>query len=239
MTSDIYGKVAQQLLPKCHQKVSNLTHRLPPAVLGEIFIYWQHLHDNKWPRGPGSVLPARVCQQWRVVATATSKLWTYFRYHTPRSRIIANPDVEFEMTTTWLERSKGQPLRIHFVLSELEDTANRTAIDDPVLSLLKAQAHRWEDIIMHIAELPHPLLQSIPLELPMLRTLRVDNLHSFGSIFNYNFNSFRNAPSLRVLTLGHRISSPILDVHWENLTHFTLQSFEIRLENVTTFLLGV
>lgn len=55
---------------------------------------------------------------------------------------------------------------------------------------------------------------------------KVDNLHYFGSIFNYDFNGSKNAPSLGVLTLCYRISSPILDVHWENLTHFTFKSLD-------------
>lgn len=211
------NRVTLQKHSHSYQNLLNPIRRLPVEVLGGIFILCQGS-----TRRDRSILPALVCRHWRDVAIATPRLWDRLRIPYPGKR-----SADAEMTQIWLERSGGLPLKIdlgHFgivvIHNDIEGPHTRKD-NSAIYKSLNSHAHRWKDVKIAVIKPMFPFLSEIPEPLTMLHSLHLDGpkdkSHQLKKLSN-----FGNAPALRVLTLGRRVTPKLPKFPWAQLTTCTL-----------------
>lgn len=202
-------------------QVDNATRRLPVEILQEIFIQMQVMLCGK------SIVPtAQVCHHWREIAIATPELWNHFSIQYDIKRILANED----MTPIWLQRSGSQPLNITLKLGRPEpdpSLINYHPYSDGEYGTLDAMiidhASRWKVLKLSGTVALRPFLLRIPESLPMLHSLHIDgDAYPGYSKALVTLDSFRNAPALRVFTLGWSVSFARPGIPWAQLTTCTI-----------------
>ena len=203
-----------QLFSNRHENTLNPTRRLPAEILGEIFIRWQLTAGDSL-----AVTPALVCQHWRAVAVATSELWRSFRVTS-----FTTTELDVEMTSRWLGRSRGQPLNIALTGTGVDAQITNIA-NHPLFSMLIDHSDRWKNLRLYIAPGSHALvpqwLPNLPQCLPSLHSLEIDG-DFYEPFSDFPDSQFRNAPLLRVISFAQRVSTTIPQLPWFQLTHCTL-----------------
>ncbi|KAF7981048.1 hypothetical protein HWV62_35506 [Athelia sp. TMB] len=203
-----------------HNNLLSPTRRLPIDVLGSIFLHFQGMS----PSGR-SIVPTQVCRHWRDATLATSELWSHFKIWWRAHSDDDTRAIEVaEMTRAWLERSSGRPLKLEFGPFYGIRGYSMECSDIELFALIKNQAHRWQDVELNVVEpVLSMLVASIPLNLPMLRSLQLDGPPGYNHQLS-PCNAFRHAPALRTIELRGRISSLLPDLPWSQLTSCNLAS---------------
>ncbi|KAL0959827.1 hypothetical protein HGRIS_011505 [Hohenbuehelia grisea] len=117
---------------------------------------------------------SKVCKQWRYIVINTSVFWTDLQLSL-RSQYTEGFT---QLVKTCIPRSKSAPLQVAIYGRSASDFDGHTEIeDDPVLSFLVAQSHRWEFLAIYLMfERPIPRnLAAVRGNLPLLRTLTIGN----------------------------------------------------------------
>ncbi|KAF7974254.1 hypothetical protein HWV62_13156 [Athelia sp. TMB] len=203
-----------QLFSNRHKNALNHPRRLPAEILGEIFIRWQLAAE-----GSLAVTPALVCQHWRAVAMATSELWRTFRFTS-----LTTTELDVEMTSRWLGRSRGQLLNINLTGTEVDAQITNIA-NQPPFSMLIEHSDRWKDLRLYIPcvyKAPAPQwLRTLPRCWPSLRSLEIGG-GSYEPFVDFPDSQFRDAPLLRAVSFTRRVFTTIPQLPWSQLTHCTL-----------------
>ncbi|KAK1221036.1 hypothetical protein PQX77_016170 [Marasmius sp. AFHP31] len=112
--------------------------RLPSEVLQEIFIFASVAeYGNMF--GVASTWESRtlrisaVCYRWRSITLDTPEIWTRFGVELTQRALTP--------VQLFLDRSKSRPLSLAMIQMTTVDGAT---LDEPVLSLLISQSHRWQ-----------------------------------------------------------------------------------------------
>ncbi|KAF7981069.1 hypothetical protein HWV62_35548 [Athelia sp. TMB] len=203
------------------QNVLHPTHRLPVEILGDIFIHWRGMAQEKWEEygKAWSTTPAEVCQQWRAVAVSNSRLWSHLNIPCHSQ----NPANTAELTRIWLDRSGSRPLAIEVGYTFLGHIRRRWGSVKENISafeLIKEQAYRWKTIRIRTEKTCGltSLLENIPENLPLLSILDISGL----SRPETSLKKLKYAPALRELILDRNIFSFFAQFPWAQLTSCVL-----------------
>ncbi|KAF7972270.1 hypothetical protein HWV62_18600 [Athelia sp. TMB] len=205
-----------------YQNALHPTRRLPAEILGEIFIQWRDMQQEKWEeRGktwPST--PSKVCQHWRAVAVSTSRLWNHLNIPCHGH----NPTATAELTRIWLERSGSLPLAIEIGYTFLgHHWRPRGSVRENLSAceLVKNQAFRWKTIRIRTEKTcaMTSFLESFPEDMPLLSILDISGPTSAETS---SFTTLKYVPALRELVLDRNIFLFRYQFPWAQLTSCTL-----------------
>ncbi|KAH9475801.1 hypothetical protein JR316_0011361 [Psilocybe cubensis] len=221
-----------------HRSVLSSQRKLPPEILGEIFLLAADGCRLTWPPTNASAdempwLLCKVCSYWRTVAYSLPKLWSEvhmdIRYPiaVPSSLDSDVADTTYESTLrlgerflqTCLDRSGNQLLTFSIKVDGLLDKAHS------FLEMLVQHSERWEDVSLHLDIFSHhSILAPARDRVPNLRRLHIGTSLS-DSMPPTPLDAFENAPKLKELSLT-RIIHPfhIIRLPWSQITHLTSNS---------------
>ncbi|KAJ7218749.1 hypothetical protein C8J57DRAFT_1732202 [Mycena rebaudengoi] len=193
-----------------HQSVFSVTRRVPPEILGEIFLLTLPSQKDVMSDEASCVdsspwLVGRICSRWREIALALPELWTTVSingYDGPN----AHPSLLLRWVKMLLHRSANQLLHIY-----LASPSYGFDISPEVLEILADSSPRWETV-QTASEWFHPNGHMDRIK------GRLDRLKSLS--FPYDFAQgelFAEAPQLRRLELPKGFAG---DFPWAQLTYF-------------------
>lgn len=240
-----------------HRSVLSAVRRLPPEILGEIFLFAAAGCRLIWPptSASDSAMPwllGKVCSYWRTVAFSLPRLWSEIhmdvRYQIPLSSSTDLYDKTYESMLRFgekflqscLNRSGNEMLTFSIEVDGLRDMAH------PLLEILVQHSERWEDVSLHLDIFSHhTVLAPAKNRVPNLRRLHIGTSLS-DSMPPTPLDAFENAPKLKELSLT-RIIHPfhIIRIPWSQITHLISKSNTFRegeftqimrhTENLTSF----
>ncbi|KAG9088729.1 hypothetical protein FS749_001940 [Ceratobasidium sp. UAMH 11750] len=98
-------------------------HRLPPEVLGSIFLRtvlsyscFEKPGGWKYRWNALTTIPS-VCNRWRRVATSIRALWNHVDLDAGHGENEKSSQLLLDRTQLWLERARGIPIHLHFLTS--------------------------------------------------------------------------------------------------------------------------
>ncbi|TRM63967.1 hypothetical protein BD626DRAFT_629726 [Schizophyllum amplum] len=128
--------------------------RLPPELLGEIFLHLQKHEPSMLELIELDCVIARVCTSWRHIALGTPRLWS--------SIDVRSDTVDAEKCLRrYLPRSKSCPLEITC------DTAGQPGL----LPLLCEHASRWQSLILQMSSADYRAVT--PIDTPLLLRAKI------------------------------------------------------------------
>ncbi|PBK95892.1 hypothetical protein ARMGADRAFT_752448 [Armillaria gallica] len=219
-----------------HRPVLAAVRRLPPEIIGEIFLHtlswddWTFYHRVHNTRlGPWSY--SRVSHLWRTVSLSLSQLWCEFSFNEIDAAACCEPPVS--TLKLWLDRSGDLPLRIY---GEVEGDATVPCYE-AMARLIVSQCHRWEIFVWEEALytratvatgdvrdteaventaapcrqelLPGEIWDGADAEHVLARP-QLRQFHAGGTVKSNPFRLLQSAPNLTTLSLGLDIPSHFL-----------------------------
>ncbi|KAI0738650.1 hypothetical protein C8Q80DRAFT_255054 [Daedaleopsis nitida] len=166
-------------------------NRIPPELLGEIFLFAQSVASGPWTLFPLLI----VCRHWFVVAATTPRLWC--------SILVASD--RLDRVRTWLARSKECPISV--------DTA--IYLRTPLIDVLKPHVHRLRELMFGVVQPeaePHLIDFLRNHTMPMLETFTVSIDHddsSSSDLVEFSPDRFPRLKFLGLSSLQTLPSSPI------------------------------
>ncbi|KAJ7622696.1 hypothetical protein B0H17DRAFT_1112416 [Mycena rosella] len=128
-----------------HKALISYPRRLPPDILGEIFIACLPVDRNAvMSVDEAPLVLCRICSAWRTLALSTPRLWASL--HTPASFILVD-ERRVAAVLKWLQRSGACPLSLTFIgegwdwAPSIGPGSIRALVED-----LAASSDRWRDI---------------------------------------------------------------------------------------------
>lgn len=227
-------QVQKSLKAECasHRQLLAPARRLPPELLGEIFL---HLARNHGPVDDSYWYIGAVCKRWRYVALANHRLWTKLDIPIPGYRASSKADCH--RISMALQRSGLHPLTVS-VDYQRERARSMSAKGLRALSdtlrLISSTVHRWK-----VADLrtlgPEALSSCLKVShAPLLEELSLSFL--FG-VLQATPISFRDCPRLHTLTLSLGIYP--LDLPWHQITDLRLLHFSLDPQHRAEYLTRV
>ncbi|KAK0244661.1 hypothetical protein EDD85DRAFT_207378 [Armillaria nabsnona] len=210
-----------------HRPVLAAVRRLPPEIIGEIFLHtlswddWTSYHRVHNTRlGPWSY--SHVSRLWRTIALSLSQLWSEFSFNEIDAAACCEPPVS--TLKLWLDRSGDLPLRIY---GEVGGDATVPRYE-AMARLIVSQCHRWEIFIWEEAPyrrapvgtgdvrdteapcrqelLPEEIWDGADAEHVLARP-QLRQFHAGGTVKSNPFRLLQSAPNLTTLSLGLDIPS--------------------------------
>jgi len=184
--------------------------RLPPEIMGEIFMLYQELHCHKKDvhyREPiishklmTALRLSSVSSLWRNISLSTPYLWSRFN-------ICLTPDIEpvhtRELLELYISRSKQLPLCFQLYIDIEDVIVNEEHMR--ILRLLTEECHRWGHVIWNPYFVPHEGMRSFLNTKRLLPILQALDLREHESEdWDPMDSMFAGATSLRELTMQIR-----------------------------------
>ena len=216
-------------LDLCHRILSPL-RRLPPEILGEIFLICKDEASGKphriLRRQPPSVL-SQVCQSWRQVAINLPRLWDTFRVDYKPTTTFYPPELSDHLVPLsrvidiWAHRSKPLPINIA-IHSNHQFSGSRSMHPSLVASLRNLSPRiRKLDIQTGLKSVLEPIFSLPAAEFPALESLQL-SATEFG-VWNSRITAFGVSPKLRKVTLNIRPAHPFrVFLPWPQITHLDM-----------------
>ncbi|KAJ7218715.1 hypothetical protein C8J57DRAFT_273803 [Mycena rebaudengoi] len=194
-----------------HQSVISVARRIPPEILGEIFLLTLPSQETMWHTtscvDSSPWLVGRICSRWRKIALDLPELWTTVSIHKLSEGTDAHPSLLLYRLEMLLQRSANQPLHLHlgFPPSYL---AALTSVE--VHEVLVDSSLRWETVqAASIWFSPDGPMDRIKGRLDNLKSLSFFDSPPHGELF-------ADAPQLRRLISTEAFAS---DFPWTQLTY--------------------
>ncbi|KAJ7218737.1 hypothetical protein C8J57DRAFT_1198931 [Mycena rebaudengoi] len=193
-----------------HQSVISVTRRVPPEILGEIFLMTLPSQEDVLSDEASCVdsspwLVGRICSRWREIALALPELWTTILIN-DYDGSNAHPSLLLRRVKILLHRSANQSLHIY-----LAPPSYGSIISPEVLEILVDSSPRWETVQTASNWFyPNGHMDRIKGRLDRLKSLSFSYDAAQGELF-------AEAPQLR------RLESPegcTGDFPWAQLTYF-------------------
>ncbi|KAJ7126802.1 hypothetical protein C8R44DRAFT_733530 [Mycena epipterygia] len=129
---------------EAHRALLSPIRRMPPEVLGEIFIHCLPKETYITPSvAQCPLLLTQISSNWRCVALATPALWASIAVNLSISSCLPN----LCLIETWIARSGSCPLSFHIAESIQKDYYNAGMITSAsVLELFAPHYNRWQHI---------------------------------------------------------------------------------------------
>ncbi|KAF9479215.1 hypothetical protein BDN70DRAFT_834814 [Pholiota conissans] len=197
--------------------------RLPPEILGEIFLFASSGCTIQWPPSPRRLLASagqddmpwllcQICSYWRTAAISFPKLWHSVHLNLQYPSRVAEAQSFLGLC---LERSKNE-------LLTLSIEGNGLTAMLPILEMLLVHSERWEDVSLS-SDFFFDFRENFALaknRVPNLRRLCIETtLEDLPP--SRPLEAFEDAPNLRELSMTH-IIHPLQNfrVPWSQITHF-------------------
>jgi len=147
----------------------SLIHRLPPELLSNIFLLYDHT-SGTFPTSFAWTV-AHVCSRWRQIAFNTPRLWSTIILDVSSLHVIRHRlDSRLQFLDTCLALSKSVP--IDFIVCLPFPWLQQTAVPEAVLGRLCLHTRRWRqafffssmDVLTpwaHVIRCNTPILQSL------------------------------------------------------------------------------
>jgi len=202
---------------RLHKMVLSPARRLPPELLGEIFVQCLDKSNNLSKTTPPYVL-SKVCQRWRKVALSLPDLWRHLPPLVSSASVNLRVRQRMACVEAHLERSGNAGLTFYFCKSTTPE------VDDCILEALFRHSRRWERISLKISEEVCAHFSRVKGRLPSLSSLMLDiERHS-----NLHVDMFENAPNLREVQLETRNWSGPVELPWSQLIKYTETDYESK-----------
>ncbi|KAK7008294.1 hypothetical protein R3P38DRAFT_2552210 [Favolaschia claudopus] len=220
-----------------HHSILSAVRRLPPEILGEIFLLAlpdvdyidsdvaEHIKGTPW-------LLSHVCRRWRAAIQGNPLLWSNIHVDTInlRRRIIhtfREDEHPLRALETQITLSDNAPLFVDFWMSR--DTEGNSPEFSKFFELVLGQSNRWQQLKVCWSGRA-PALHLLSCLTDQLAHLQRLFFHPYG--FRYQLppalgSLFALAPSLREALLTSNDftdPSPPLDLPWHQLTRLRLRS---------------
>ncbi|KAK7033297.1 hypothetical protein R3P38DRAFT_790814 [Favolaschia claudopus] len=132
---------------EAHRALLSPIRRIPPEVLGEIFIHCLARQSMEpFVQASGDQFPlllTQISSNWRNVALATPALWTSLAINITTASCIPNLD----LIKTWIARSGSCPLSFYIEETIQKDYYTEGIITSAsILELYAPHYHRWRNI---------------------------------------------------------------------------------------------
>ncbi|KAF7348441.1 Beta-lactamase domain-containing protein [Mycena venus] len=190
---------------------------LPTEIAGDIFSdYVGKAHDIR-QRDSGPLVLISVCQRWREIGLSTCSLWASVSLLIT-SKCRWNDAKHFPLFELWLFRAGSHPLDIS--VSAPNGTPSR------MLSFLSRYSAQWRSFAFFF----HPSEAAVLDDLihgyiPYLAKLDISGIpDGSGPVL---LNAFREAPSLREVSLSHAALQSV-SLPWIQLTHLKINGSLFR-----------
>jgi len=199
--------------------------RMPPEVLGQIFLWTQPSLDDASDRGWSDVkyspwILTHINRRWRAIALSIPTLWSLVCIDYSDER-----PYPLDMIRTQIQRART--LKIHFFGCQERDSSPQMEM----FKLLSERSSLWEELSLRLTSSLFPLLATLRDRVQLLRRvcLRWDNQESQEGV--ESINCFQTAVSLvdidvssvhrfvpTLLPMYHQLMRYDLDAPWD--THF-------------------
>jgi hypothetical protein len=122
---------------------------VPDQILQEIF---RHCLPDTPYVVPGArsapLVLTHVCRRWRAVVQGTSELWSSIAL---RDRGVWNSELEVEMMTRWLDRSRARPVRMSIVCAPCTDFGlDGNALCSGIFQLAIAHSAQLRELCLNV-----------------------------------------------------------------------------------------
>ncbi|KIJ15882.1 hypothetical protein PAXINDRAFT_11459 [Paxillus involutus ATCC 200175] len=197
---------------EAHQAFISCIRRLPPEILGEIFIQCLPPHPHIKPSSRAApLLLTRICRGWRQVAFSTPRLWCSLELWWPRLPRIQQ---ESQFYHHWLSRARSCPLSLAVDAS----CYRRDVRAYEVTESLQPYTSQVARLLLAFDEVTAPEL--LLKDVPMLEHLTLRGW--LGHWHPRRISITQPQPRLRSLTIISKPFSPgvlsFFDPGWANLT---------------------
>ena len=216
-------------LDLCHRILSPL-RRLPPEILGEIFLICKDEASGKphkiLRRQPPGVL-SQVCRSWRQVAINLPRLWDTFRVDYKPTTTFHPPELHDHLVPLsrvidiWAHRSKPLPMNIS--IHSNHQFSGFRSIHPSLVASLRNLSHRIRklDVQTGLKSILEPIFSLPVAEFPALESLQL-SATEFG-VWNSPITAFGVSPKLRKVTLNIRPAHPFrIFLPWPQITHLDM-----------------
>jgi hypothetical protein len=236
-TLEDYRSTLQTTLAQ-HQVALSPIRKLPPELLGEIFLFVSLNAILEWPGIPGvrgDVMPwvlCKICKYWRAVAISIPGLWSNIRLNFQNSTRI---EVAQHFLGLCLPRSKNELLTLSLQAEDLSTVL-------PIWNTLLTLSERWKDISLkgNLFTKSQNYLTLAKNRVPNLRRLCIETkrFEDWGNLPpSWPLEAFEHAENLRELYMTH-IVYPLQNVRvpWSQITHFTSKGSLFRNNEFTVIM---
>ncbi|KAF8189874.1 hypothetical protein K438DRAFT_1832229 [Mycena galopus ATCC 62051] len=183
---------------------------LPPEITAEIFSHYVGIvvHGIFW-KGHGPLRLATVCKSWREISFSTHSLWASVLIN---DECNWNDPVNLNFLQRWISRAGNHPLDLCLIQSESPD----------LVPLLSRHSSQWRSLRL-------TLDSSNILALNSMGCGRVPSLTKLSVAMPVpglpaNVTAFREAPSLREVSLSNLGSLQSIALPWIQLTHLKVSN---------------
>ncbi|KAJ7784164.1 hypothetical protein B0H16DRAFT_1491532 [Mycena metata] len=209
------------------QQLDDITYpilTLPAEITSEIFLQClpgneSVFHRTLWKPYPAPISLLHICREWRFIAIATPRLWTFLQLNLPDlpDRFLKTERYK-EFLSEWLARVCGRPLSLE--LATLDYFPNP---GEPARLLVTHTLHSLASHIrtLHLSIYPDHY-PPIPLDFPLLRELLLGYTTDSEEEFNVenSIQTFSAAPQLRDIYMFCKAAPSFFAMPWHQLTVF-------------------
>ena len=214
-----------------HRALLSPARRLPPEIVGEIFVRClPTTHNPAKSTTEAPLLLGRICSVWRNISLFTPRLWSSMHLVVPTHYDSAkiNPIIQLrcEALKEWLGRSGTLPLSISLTIPNNGYSADISAT--PLFESLIQFSHRWNIIDLRV---PYGLLEPLNVltkdDVPCLEAIKIDDIFNWdgGTLPQWHFSIFGTAPRLHRVSFVHFQGDPHnLPLPWARLTELSIET---------------
>ena len=217
-----------------HRALLSPARRLPPEIVGEIFVHClPTTHNAVKSTTEAPLLLGRICSAWRNISLLTPRLWSSIHLvipiHHDASKFNSIIQLRCKALKEWLGRSGTLPLSISLTTSNNGYCAHLSSAATPLMETLIQFSHRWNSIDLRV---PYGLLQSFNVltkdDVPCLEVIKIDDINWDRTQYftQWHFSILDAAPRL------HRVSFVLsqrdprnLPLPWARLTELSLETY--------------
>ena len=243
------------------QRNSNLPFFCLPLEIC-IVIFSLACHKGRLPKQRKKIplittafLISSVCHRWRVMACSAPELWRSVSL-CMRPYIKDHSEIQAELLDQWLRLAKSLPLSITMTFDPDETLENDEALESEselcltalaaVTSVATSRSHQWESLDLYLPFTWAEIFESRMGHIPNLKSLDLYIDTGGTDMFQRSklpfSTTFRDAPKLRTVTIGHENIHVGLPYHqleeltfWDYTNDLPSEAFLSRCTNLKNF----
>ncbi|KAJ7704175.1 hypothetical protein B0H16DRAFT_1638072 [Mycena metata] len=218
---------------EAHLALISPARRLPPDLLGEVFVACLPKHRNcAMSATEAPVLLGRVCSSWRTISLSTPRLWSslhiaeptwqYDLANVPRTFVEQKLVQRIEAAKAWLIRSGQCPLSISLQSSWLRDSPSDTP--EHIIPTLLSFASRWACLDLSIpSSALLAMSQLTAADVPMLQTVKITQTDTTqDTIGPLDSLAFLGGREIHSFSLKGRCFWPFEGLCWDRLIEISI-----------------
>ncbi|KAF7345523.1 ABC protein [Mycena venus] len=166
--------------------------RMPPEVLGEIFLWTlptstEKLERSKFYLADSPWVLTHICSRWRAISVSIPSLWSLIIID-----YCAQPHPTYPLSLVEVQIQRAQNLKIHFYGGETNDS--RPQIE--TFQFLSQHSSRWEDLSLGLTSKLVPFLPALRGRIQSLKRLWIQWSSPESQTVTEAIDCFESAPAL-------------------------------------------